>query len=767
MKKKNWGLNYKSTIFIYIMIIISIPVIVLGIVSYRTYVNGVSDKVEVSTEATVSQVKSRVDTALSNIRSSYVNEIDQDELKWLINADIWYSNYTKLERASKILGGPSYYLSYISGYTFINFDTQWVLSNRGMFKLSEVKNQEQVNELFHLYDGTHIYWVDHTQMEEEKLSREEIKVGGLNLVLKAPLIKKNPNCLLIVNINQSYLKQVLQEDLAGGDITVLNGEGNPVFYTNKDVASYCRQNYEGLKDQKQIRLEEGQEYSLASADSGVLDWTYLVSYDMEVIRSDGGMILSLMLILLVVIVVTVLALLMSRRIYQPVLQLIKRVNGLSPEERKNGGRKQKENEFDYISGKIDSLVNNRDFFESLVASQQPQLLELFQIRMLHGNIKKEQLGTYLEKLKIHVQKYYMVMAVIIKYQETQELYDETKQDALQINVIENMPGEIKKLLFLPPIYYERVLALAVTADEEETLDKKVTDICERMDSFVSEQYDFHLSIGVSLQHRELTGFRDGYHESLEAMKNNEFMGTHEEASENTVLLFYSDIKENHIRYAYDRLSERELKEAIDSNNTGTAFHILDRFIDTLIENNVQQSDCYLHLHRLAIAGMLVATDAGIQLNQVFGKDMGNNVFLMINQIYDMEKMRCFLKYKVIEPIIHTVNELRTGKSAETMKDIERLIEESDGNITLAECAEKLNYHPSYIWKVTRMKSNTTFTDFVGNYKIEKAKNLLLNTNMTISEIAAALNYTNSQNFIRFFSKLEGITPGKYRQINKK
>ena len=770
MKVKKRRLNYKNTIFVYIMILSFIPIIVLGIVSYLTYMNGVSEKISAQTELAVSQAKNRVDTALYNIRSYYIKEISEEELEWLIRTDIWYSDYSKLDKAAKIMAGPGYYLSYISGYSFLNFDTEWVLSNRGMFKCKDIKNPEQVEDMFHLYDGTltRTYWMDHMQMQEAKLCREEIKTSGLNLVLKAPLIKKEPHCLLIVNISRSYLQQVLQEDLADGDITVLDGEGNLIFSSNPEVGDYCRQNFQKLDNRNRIHLTGNKEYSLSAVNSGVLDWIYLVSYDMASMNAGGEMILKMTFALLLVIVAVMAVVVVTvRRIYQPVLNLTNQVNGLELQaDNETAVMVSGGNEFDYISNRIDRLVDRQNFFENLVASQLPQLQELFLIRLIRGDIRKEQLGSYLVKLKINAPEYYIVIIGILKSGENADVYDEAKQDALRINVIENIPEEIKRLLFLPPIRYEKVMVFTAAAERKEMLEDHATDMISLLNSFVSMQYLYHISAGVSLPHRELSEFRNAYHEGLEAMKNNEFLGMHEEHPENNIFLFYSDIKENQCHYAYDRLSERELKEAIDASDTEAAFGVIDRFINALVENNVMQSDCYLHLHRLMIAGMLVATDAGIQLNQIFDKDMENNIFLKMNRIYDMEKMRRFIKYKVIEPIIKTVKEYRASKSAVTMKNIERLVKETNGNITLAECAERLNYHPSYIWKVTKSKYNTTFTDYVGDYKLAKAKELLLNTDKTIADIASILNYTNPQNFIRFFSKLEGITPGRFRTINK-
>lgn len=48
------------------------------------------------------------------------------------------------------------------------------------------------------------------------------------------------------------------------------------------------------------------------------------------------------------------------------------------------------------------------------------------------------------------------------------------------------------------------------------------------------------------------------------------------------------------------------------------------------------------------------------------------------------------------------------------------------------------------------------------YRFERAKLLLSTTDMRVSEIARSLNYNNTQNFIRYFKNIEGITPNQYR-----
>lgn len=44
-----------------------------------------------------------------------------------------------------------------------------------------------------------------------------------------------------------------------------------------------------------------------------------------------------------------------------------------------------------------------------------------------------------------------------------------------------------------------------------------------------------------------------------------------------------------------------------------------------------------------------------------------------------------------------------------------------------------------------------------------AKELLLTTDMSVAQVAETLHYSNVQNFIRFFSREVGMTPGKYKR----
>ncbi len=54
--------------------------------------------------------------------------------------------------------------------------------------------------------------------------------------------------------------------------------------------------------------------------------------------------------------------------------------------------------------------------------------------------------------------------------------------------------------------------------------------------------------------------------------------------------------------------------------------------------------------------------------------------------------------------------------------------------------------------------------YIEQRRMEKAKQLLGETSLTVNEIALQTGFTNSAVLIRTFKKINGITPGQYRQV---
>ena len=81
-------------------------------------------------------------------------------------------------------------------------------------------------------------------------------------------------------------------------------------------------------------------------------------------------------------------------------------------------------------------------------------------------------------------------------------------------------------------------------------------------------------------------------------------------------------------------------------------------------------------------------------------------------------------------------------------------------------ADKLSVSQRYLSDTLKKETGKTSTEHLQLYLIDEAKNILLNPNKTISEVAYDLGFEYPPYFSRLFKKKEGISPTEYREKYK-
>lgn len=107
----------------------------------------------------------------------------------------------------------------------------------------------------------------------------------------------------------------------------------------------------------------------------------------------------------------------------------------------------------------------------------------------------------------------------------------------------------------------------------------------------------------------------------------------------------------------------------------------------------------------------------------------------------------------------------TNKCNTTVALISNYIEENYANTTLSvdSIAQAIHLSPNYISHLFKKEMNDAPSVYINKVRIEKAKILLRTGNRTLSDIAAAVGYSDSNYFMRIFKKLTGTTPSDYRR----
>ena len=96
-----------------------------------------------------------------------------------------------------------------------------------------------------------------------------------------------------------------------------------------------------------------------------------------------------------------------------------------------------------------------------------------------------------------------------------------------------------------------------------------------------------------------------------------------------------------------------------------------------------------------------------------------------------------------------------------------LKENINKKLYLNEICEKLHCSRSFICRVFKEQTGQTTIAYFNNLKIEEAKNMLIDTQMSISEISSALGFSEVKYFHFFFKKNVGSTPTDFRNKERK
>jgi AraC-like DNA-binding protein len=83
------------------------------------------------------------------------------------------------------------------------------------------------------------------------------------------------------------------------------------------------------------------------------------------------------------------------------------------------------------------------------------------------------------------------------------------------------------------------------------------------------------------------------------------------------------------------------------------------------------------------------------------------------------------------------------------------------DLSLEAVGTKVFLSPKYLSKLFKEEMGVTYTDYVTSRRMEQAKVLIENNNMTIDRVASSVGYGTTAYFIKRFKEMYGCTPGSY------
>ena len=209
---------------------------------------------------------------------------------------------------------------------------------------------------------------------------------------------------------------------------------------------------------------------------------------------------------------------------------------------------------------------------------------------------------------------------------------------------------------------------------------------------------------------------------------------------------------------YERLAD-SLYSA-DAKNFTTA---KEKLFEKLNTGNRQEAEENVFAVILAIASRF-AND-GIALSDIFGQRY--NYKEKVERLEDSRGMKMWITNYINWVMDYSMSKIDTIETDVVIKAKHYLADHyDDENLTLAEVAQYVGLSEKYFTNRFSKETGETFSNYLTQLRIQKAKELLRTTTFKSYEIGEMVGYRNAEHFTRMFKKETGCTPAQYRKQEK-
>ncbi|MNI15646.1 HTH-type transcriptional regulator YesS [compost metagenome] len=737
-------------LFLFSVLLGTLPVLILGVLSYQKSSEIIQDKVAKGNMLNLEQTQQRVEQILKTADKSVTQFMSSSLVNSALNMTLTPNQF---DTVNSLLQGLHQLQSFdlgIHDILLVSLNRGWAIDNttevlrfESFIQADMVKNYSQ--------SGKTSFWTHAGSAGEE-----------VHLVKKLPLHSSTPSGMIIVKFKSKEINKLLANNSELGDVMILDENGLVLAHSD---STQIGKDYSSKGELLPIRGDAavvGTYTSSQHGDMGVTfrkspynGWTYISVSSVELITKDSKAIewYTYTACLLILAVTMLLSWLGSRRMYSPIHMLYRSLQA-EPELTKPADS----DELRFIGRQVNEMLDTKHRLTGIIEGQRRQVEELFMIKLFQGEVRIQEIQ---EKLTGFAYKKdwspIYVMAVQIDTLEGTR-YDEMDEDLL-LFAINNIVGEIvpaTERLKPTVIHRTQVTLLECRGEQEEAYKKRVNELAAEIRQKVGQFLELEVSVGISRFYNTVEEARMAYQDATEALKYTIRTGAGS-------VIYIEDVEpEGTILSLFQGRIEQELLDAVKLADFAQADQLLDAYLHEIFQEKVNHREYFVPLTAFLLELVRMAQNLGEPIDSLYDGEKS-----LIDQLYRMKTVKEIGQW-FREALIYPMMELFEKKrKTQYMRISDQMLDmihhEVETDLSLDLCANRLGYHPDYIRGVFRRETGVNFSDYLSSFRLQKAKELLVDTELKISEIAERLRYNNSQNFIRYFRKQEGMTPGQYRE----
>ncbi|MFD0716043.1 AraC family transcriptional regulator [Paenibacillus sp. GCM10027626] len=573
---------------------------------------------------------------------------------------------------------------------------------------------------------------------------------------------------LVIYMNKERLQTSLRniQSYNKGDVYIIDGD-NRILASSGDAMPMLPLNFQLTEHYGVTEDKSGnQDVVVSYIKSALTDWAYVYSLPSGVYREKVEYVrdLSILMVIIALVLGAATAIYTARRNYNPIKQIVNTLAVKSKLEPVRAG-----NEIHYIGESLEQALDQNIEMNRVIEQQNVFLRSNLIVRLLKGRLEsnyplEEALAEY--RLNMGLGPYAVMLFYIEDFNgllRDEELDPEKNLRFVHLiisNIVEEMIGKHHRGWVSE---VDEMLACVVNfMPNTEPLKAKeyLLQLAEEARAFIGQRFQIEFTCALSAVHPSIQSIPAAYRETLEAMEYRMLMGS-------STTIDYESIQVQGNGYVYPLEMEQQLINHIKSGNYEKAKSIMDEVIETNLQEGLLSADLAHCFMFDMISTMMKASMEAVSAQSELYEENRKAVQAILQEqtIGDMRhRMTLFL-----QQVCSHVNARKKSHNVKLIDDLLAYIGEhySDPNVSVAGLSEHFNLHPSYLSRFFKEQIGDNLSDYLNRYRMQQAKRLLMEEEVVIKAVSEAVGIFSISTFIRLFKKYEGVTPGVYREMNKK
>lgn len=585
----------------------------------------------------------------------------------------------------------------------------------------------------------------------------------LALLSPFPAISENPSAVLVIAVSADAMSNALKNGKLDNNTTlfILNAQ-DQVLVSNSEWNLPVT--YEMLESGKQQKMQmNGTSYIITSAKSSAMNMRYVLGIANNTYYKTAIVVRNIAFAGVFVFLAMALyaAFYLLKKNYRPLRELMGYVHdayGIAAEE---------DNEYHVFRTAITQAVAEKVQMQNKLKQQSNTIRNHMLGNLLKGktenSFQMEDIlfsnGIDFTGKQIRVLVFYVECFDELFEGSSKEIEEQT---SLAFLVVRNITKELLdrnfKTVFVEIDDMMVCLLNAQTQDGRQVL-MTIKETVKEAKSIIKENFYIDFTVTVSGMHESAKGVAVAYQEAMEAMEYKTIVG-------NGRTICYDELEVKEENYYYPMNTELIIVNALKAGDEETVKeHLNDLFYRNFTQSHLSLVMAKCFISNLVNTLLKVLEDMSVQTQIDMETEMEG-----INHILSGADI-AIIKQKLQE-MIHRIcvyAQQRPDSSGQRIAEqVKKYVAEhyKDFNLSLYSIADEFHITYTHLSRVFKAETGEGLLQYINKIRMEAAKQLLLETDQSIMQIAEAVGYGNSNSLIRAFKKYNGITPGKFRELNK-